>query len=844
MTKRMLLALLLCLVASPAWAGMYLGDFPTSATVRCFYNTNAQTGASITRSTDGTLKIYKAGSVTERTSLTGITQTEDFDAATGVHLISIDTSDNTDAGFFAAGGEYDVVNTGMVIDTLTVNAHLCSFSLQRTGGILASILARLPNATPGAAGGVAIAGSNAATTFAALTVTAATTLTGNVVLSDGLTISAPSTTNRAGLTVSGNGTGAGISATSGTGATGNGITAIAASTNGVGISAAGVGTGAGILSTGGATGHGASLLGGATSGNGLNAAAATSGTGITATGVGTTKAGIAAAGGATTSAGISATGGATSGDGILAVAATSGIGVVATGAGTTKAGIAATGGATSSAGVLIIGGGSGAGMDINAGATGKGVAIATTAGDGLSILPTAGNAIVATANGTSKHGAVITGGTAGTSDGLKLAAGSGGVDMRANITGSLSGSVGSVASTAGGVTLMAVDALVKGSTSIIYEVILRDATTGAGLTGITSGSAGLGMSYCRADQGNAACTAITPAASTLGAYTSGCLKEKDATTAPGLYEFCPPNASIATGADLVTFYISGVSGMIPTILPMALVTTGLDTISSKIGTPAGASIAADIAADKTVDDAIKAKTDLLGFTGSNVNAITNAYLAGQAPLQPTTAGRTLLVAAAGGAAVDWANVQAPTTTVGLSGTTVGTVTTTTTATTATTCTNLTNAPTAGDFTATMKTSATTACTAATPTISTLGASTITAASIATDAITAAKVAADVGAEITSNPAGTYRKNIASQRKHPVLMRTAAAPQTGLTGATVAITVSKDGGAAGAVTGSVAELGLGIYFYTPSQADTNCDTCVYNATTALGVPFIFYIFTTN
>lgn len=104
-----------------------------------------------------------------------------------------------------------------------------------------------------------------------------------------------------------------------------------------------------------------------------------------------------------------------------------------------------------------------------------------------------------------------------------------------------------------------------------------------------------------------------------------------------------------------------------------------------------------------------------------------------AGLKPTVAGRTLDVSATGEAGVDWANVGSPTTTVGLTGTTIaatqkvdvdtiktnpvvngGTITFPTTATlasttnitagTITTATNLTNAPTAGDFTATMKTS--------------------------------------------------------------------------------------------------------------------------------------------
>ena len=49
-------------------------------------------------------------------------------------------------------------------------------------------------------------------------------------------------------------------------------------------------------------------------------------------------------------------------------------------------------------------------------------------------------------------------------------------------------------------------------------------------------------------------------------------------------------------------------------------------------------------------------------------------LEAQSPLRPTTAGQTLDVSAGGEAGVDWANVGSPTTTVGLSGTTVKTAT--------------------------------------------------------------------------------------------------------------------------------------------------------------------------
>ncbi|MDI6756456.1 MAG: hypothetical protein QME32_00370 [Endomicrobiia bacterium] len=121
----------------------YLGDYPVNASVKFFWNTNDATGASITRSTDGTLKIYKDGSVTERTSLSGVTQTEDFDSATGVHYVAIDLSDNTDVGFYAAGSEYAVVMTSTTIDSKTVNAVIGQFSIERSGGALALIKARL-----------------------------------------------------------------------------------------------------------------------------------------------------------------------------------------------------------------------------------------------------------------------------------------------------------------------------------------------------------------------------------------------------------------------------------------------------------------------------------------------------------------------------------------------------------------------------------------------------------------------------------------------------------------------------------------------------------------------------
>lgn len=119
-----------------------LGDYVAGATLRFMWNTNGQDGASITRATNGSIRIYKNNSTTERTSSAGIMDTEDFDTLTGVHQCSIDLSDNTDAGFYAAGNNYFVVLAGAVIDTKTVNVCLAQFSIEnRTVSALSAAVA-------------------------------------------------------------------------------------------------------------------------------------------------------------------------------------------------------------------------------------------------------------------------------------------------------------------------------------------------------------------------------------------------------------------------------------------------------------------------------------------------------------------------------------------------------------------------------------------------------------------------------------------------------------------------------------------------------------------------------
>lgn len=99
------------------------------------------TGASITLTglavTD--IEIYKDGSATQRASDAGYTLLDtdgiDFDTITGIHGFSIDTGDNTDAGFYTVGAWFTVVVSAVTVDSQTVNFIACQFRLMAAEGI-------------------------------------------------------------------------------------------------------------------------------------------------------------------------------------------------------------------------------------------------------------------------------------------------------------------------------------------------------------------------------------------------------------------------------------------------------------------------------------------------------------------------------------------------------------------------------------------------------------------------------------------------------------------------------------------------------------------------------------
>lgn len=143
------------------------GNVPAGAVLPVIFDSFAgATGASITLTglavTD--IEVYKGTSMTQRASDAGFTLMDtdgiDLDGITGIHGFSIDTGDNTDSGFYAAGSFYTVVVSSVTIDAQTVNFVAATFRL-----VAAENAAGCPAADIERINGVAIVGDGAATPF-------------------------------------------------------------------------------------------------------------------------------------------------------------------------------------------------------------------------------------------------------------------------------------------------------------------------------------------------------------------------------------------------------------------------------------------------------------------------------------------------------------------------------------------------------------------------------------------------------------------------------------------------------------------------------------------------------
>jgi hypothetical protein len=118
-------------------SGFLLDNYPASTVIKSLFHTFNAAGASVTVTgfAAADVTIYKDGSTTQRASAAGITVATDFDAITGVHQVSIDLGDNTDAGFYAVGSQYNIAISTFTADGQTVSFVLGSFRILAAEGV-------------------------------------------------------------------------------------------------------------------------------------------------------------------------------------------------------------------------------------------------------------------------------------------------------------------------------------------------------------------------------------------------------------------------------------------------------------------------------------------------------------------------------------------------------------------------------------------------------------------------------------------------------------------------------------------------------------------------------------
>jgi len=121
----------------------YLGDFREDATIRVYFTTVDALGEPVAPSSAfeaADVKIYKNGSDAQKTATDGLTMTSPFDSLTGLHLLTIDTSNDTnDAGFWVANADYTVVlDPDETVDAASVREIIAEFSIENRSSNLLS----------------------------------------------------------------------------------------------------------------------------------------------------------------------------------------------------------------------------------------------------------------------------------------------------------------------------------------------------------------------------------------------------------------------------------------------------------------------------------------------------------------------------------------------------------------------------------------------------------------------------------------------------------------------------------------------------------------------------------
>lgn len=177
----------------------------------------------------------------------------------------------------------------------------------------------------------------------------------------------------------------------------------------------------------------------------------------------------------------------------------------------------------------------------------------------------------------------------------------------------------------------------KGTTSKIIEFMLRDSTTGLGKTGLLTGD--MTGSYVR--EGGTKVALSFTSASAGDSFSTGRWAEVDATNMRGLYQFHLPNASLASGAEAVTFHFNA-TDVIDKIIRISLLDvdlrdatdaglSNLDAAVSSRSTVAATDIVSSGAITTSGGAVSNVTTVATTTTNSDMRGTDNALLASSAP---------------------------------------------------------------------------------------------------------------------------------------------------------------------------------------------------------------------
>lgn len=139
---------------------MFLGDFPEDfTTVTCLFTTHQSTGAPVAPNSAfeaADVIIYKNGSATQKATTNGVTMTSPFDSITGLHCLTIDTSNDTgDGGFWVAGAVYTLVlSPDETVDSVAVAKVIGQFGIELYGALKPTTSGRKLDVSSGGEAGI------------------------------------------------------------------------------------------------------------------------------------------------------------------------------------------------------------------------------------------------------------------------------------------------------------------------------------------------------------------------------------------------------------------------------------------------------------------------------------------------------------------------------------------------------------------------------------------------------------------------------------------------------------------------------------------------------------------